>query len=213
MKGFAAILCLLASFDLVARNRTQFEGVFSLPPLDTGFRLLKRSPALATDRGTSPYGGNSPMLRALMGDRTFYNCYEDLQLTHTADPDHPLVFTDGKSNMFGTTFSPNRIEFAVVGGAEPSRVILNQNYSRGWRSTLGPVTIDPQYRRPAVILERGQAGKFAFVFVPPGLALGVSLLALAIVGSAFAWKRVMPERAAGASRRRLAADPVHGLLS
>jgi hypothetical protein len=192
MKTLVAIVCLLASLDLMARNRTKFEGVFSLPPLDGTFRLLKGPTAIVTDGDSRSSRPNSPMLRGLMSDRAFYNCYESLQLIRTSDSKNPLLFTDGKSKLFGTTFSPNRIEFAVAGGNEPSRILFNQNYAPGWRSTLGPVTLDPQYGKPAVALVRGQTGKFAFVFVPPGLALGMALLALAIAGSAFAWKRVLP---------------------
>jgi hypothetical protein len=192
VKTLAAIVCLLASLDLMARNRTKFENVFSLPPLDSTFRLLKGPTAIVTDGDSRPSRPNSPMLRALMSDRAFYNCYESLQLIRTSDPKNPLIFTDGKSKLFGTTFSPNRIEFAVAGGNEPSWILFNQNYAPGWRSTLGPVTLDPQHGKPAVALVRGQTGKFAFVFVPPGLALGTVLLALAIAGSAFVWKRVLP---------------------
>ena len=192
-RGLVAILCVLASVDLVVRNRTQLEGIFSRPPLDSTFRLLQGATALVIDGVSRPTGSNSPMLRALMSDRAFYNCYESLQLRHTSDPDNPLLVTDGKSKLFGTTFSPNRIEFAVVGGSEPSRVLLNQNYATGWRSTLGPVTLDPQFGKPAVTLGSRQAGKFAFVFVPPGLAVGTALLALALVGSALAWKHTLPD--------------------
>jgi hypothetical protein len=187
-RGLAAIVCLLASFDLVARNRAPFERVFSQPPLDSTFRLLKGPTAIVTDGDSRPSRPNSPMVRALMSDRAFYNCYESLQLIHTSDPRNPLVFTDGKSKLFESTFSPNRIEFAVIGGNEPSRILFNQNYAPGWRSTLGPVTVDPQYGKPAVALARSQVGRFAFVFAPPGLALGMALLALAIAGSAVAWK-------------------------
>jgi hypothetical protein len=192
MKTVAALVCLIGSLDLVARNRPKFEGVFGQPPLDSTFRLLKGPTAIVTDADSRPSRPNSPMLRALMSDRAFYNCYESLQLIRTSDPAHPLLFTDGKSKLFGTTFSPNRIEFAVVGGTEPSRILFNQNYASGWRSTLGPVALDPQYGKPAAALVSGQTGKFAFVFVPPGLALGFAVLGLAVAGSAFAWKRVLP---------------------
>jgi hypothetical protein len=198
---FVIVVCLLASFDLVARNRTQFKGVFTQPPLDTAFRLLKGPSSIVADRNPDPYGPNSPMLRGLMSDRAFFNCYENFQLKRTADTDHPLVFTDGKSTMFSTTFSPNRIGFAVLGGLEPSRVLLNQNYSPGWRSAIGPVTLDPQYGRPAVTLERDQTGKFAFAFVPPGLVLGFFLFGLGIVGSVLAWQRAERHAIAGGGVR------------
>jgi hypothetical protein len=195
-----AIICLAASVDLVARNRAQLEGVFSQPPLDSGFRFLQGPSSIELDRNQDPYAPNSPMLRALMTDRSFYNCYENFQLTRTAETDRPLVFTDGRSKLFSSSFTPNRIEFAVIGGIEPSRVLLNQNYSPGWRSDLGPVTLDQEYGRPSVRLRRDQASKFAFRFVPPGLMLGTFFLALAIIASVVAWRRVDPPRLTGEDR-------------
>jgi hypothetical protein len=191
VKALVAIVCVVAAFDLVARNRVLFEGVFSRPPLGSSLRLLDGPTVLVTDRDSRPTGSNSPMLRALMSDRAIYNCYESLQLVQTSDATSPLVFTDGRSKLFSTTFSPNRIEFAAIGGGEPSRVFLNQNYAPGWRSTLGPMTLDSQYGKPAVTLGRHQAGKFALVFVPPGLVTGTVVFVLAIAASALVWKRTM----------------------
>jgi hypothetical protein len=189
---FVGVVCTMAALQLLVQNRTQFSGVFAVEPLDHGFQLLAGRDNLATDRVTSPHGSNSPMLRALMDGKSFYNCYESLQLRRTADASHPIIFGDGHSKIFGTKFSPNRIKFSAVAGREPSQILLNQNYVDGWRSTAGVVTPDPQHGLPSVTLVPGQAGKFSFAFVPPGLWLGLIVFAGAVVGSAMLWTRRLP---------------------
>ena len=87
-----------------------------------------------------------------------------------------------------TTFSPNRIEFTAIGGGEPSRVSLNQNYARGWRSTAGPFTPTPE-AMGGVTLAPGQTGRFAFEFVPEGLWAGAGILVAAAGLSMLALRR------------------------
>jgi multisubunit Na+/H+ antiporter MnhC subunit len=187
---FVGLVCTVAVFQLLTENRVQFNGVFPLEPLNDGFHFLARRDTLDIDRTTTPYGSNSPMLRALASGQSFYNCYEALQLRHTADADHAMVFGGETAKISKTRFSPNRIEFSAVNGREPSRVVLNQNYAAGWRSSAGPVTPDPQDGKPSVMLAPGQAGRFSFVFVPPGLWLGLAVFASAVIGSAVLWRRL-----------------------
>jgi multisubunit Na+/H+ antiporter MnhC subunit len=191
---FVGVVCTVAMLQLLLANRAQFGGVFSVAPLDRGFHLLAGPETLVTDRATSPYGPNSPMLRALVAGQSFYNCYESLQLLHAADADHPIVFSDGKSKIFEARFSPNRIQFSVANGREPSRIFLNQNYASGWRSSAGPVTADPQSGMPSVELPPGQTGRFWFAFAPPGLGLGLGVLAGAVVASVVLWSRRLGSR-------------------
>ena len=190
VRSFVVVVCVLAAGDLLIGNRTQFNNVFSEPPLQQTFRPLGGPNAIAIDRDSSPY--DPPMFRGLMNDLPSYDCYEPLQLVRTADADHPLIFTDGRSTIFETVFSPNRIEFTVLGGTEPSSVFLNENYAAGWRSTLAPVTLDAEYDKPAATIEAGQGGRFNFSFVPDGLGIGVMLLMVTVVGSVWAWKRRVP---------------------
>ena len=192
VRSFVIIVCVLAAGDLLMQTRAQFEDVFSQSPLRQTFRPFGGPDAISIDRDSNPYGPNSPMFRALMNDQSFYRCYESLQLVHTADADHPLIFTDGGSTIFETIFSPNRIEFTVLGGTEPSSVFLNQNYDPGWRSSLAPVTLDAEDNKPAATIAAGQAGRFSFTFVPDGLGVGTMLLVMAITGSVWAWKRHLP---------------------
>jgi hypothetical protein len=183
-RWFSATLCSVAILELLLHNRAQFRGVFPFPPLDHEFQWLAGSSTLTTDSTTNAYGPNSPMLHALVDGRSFYNCYESLQLRRTADAEHPLISSDGPAKIFDMKFSPNRIQFSATAGPEASRIVLNQNYAEGWSSTAGPIAREPRSEKPSVLLAPGQAGKFSFVFTPPGLWLGLGLLAATAVASA-----------------------------
>lgn len=186
LKVLIGMLCLLATGDLLVRNRAQLRGVFDQPPVTTVVRWFDGPTAIETDVESDPYRPGSPMFSALMRDRAFYRCYEVMQLDHTADPDHPLVFGDERSKIFTATFSPNRVELSVVGGGGASTIRLNQNFADGWQSDAGPVLRDPESGKPSVVLAAGQVGRYAFRFVPPGLTLGVvvCLIGATLIGVA-----------------------------
>ena len=190
---FVTLVCVGASLHLIARNRVLFEGVFSEPPLSATFKPMAGPTELVPSEETNAYRGGSPMFTALMNDRAFDVCYESLQLRHTAASGQPLVVSDGHARIESTVFSPNRIDFTVVGGTEASRVSLNQNYAAGWRSTAGAFTPTPE-GMPGVTLAPGQTGRFSFTFVPPGLWWGVGIFAAAAALSAFALRRRQAER-------------------
>ena len=140
-----------------------------------------------TDRESDPYRSGSPMFRALMSGQSFYRCYEVMQLIHTADGNRPLVSAEEPARLFTTTFSPNRVQFSVTGGSQPSRVRLNQNFAAGWTSDAGPVVADPETGQPSVVLAPGQAGRFSFVFRPPGVLAGIAIMLLALGLSVWCW--------------------------
>ena len=187
-RGLATLVCLLASLQVVVRNRSHLESVFTRPTPTGGLRFLRGPETLVNDPSRNPYSADSPMLTSLLGGRSFYLCYESLQLRHAADSDNPLVFSDERSKISAIRFSPNRVDFAAVGGPEPSRIFLNQNFAEGWRSDIGPVTAHLQVGKPVVTLQSGQTGRFSFVFRPPGLTLGVALWAIAIAVSVVSWR-------------------------
>lgn len=206
---FLGLVCMLATLLLLTENRAQFAGVFRIAPLERGFQFLAGRDTLDIDKSTSPWGANSPMLRALVSGRSFFNCYEPLQLRRTADAEHALVFGDGRSRIFDTTFSPNRIEFSVANAREPSRVVLNQNYAAGWQSTAGPIVPNPEDGKPSVMLAPGQAGRFSFVFVPPGLWFGLAVFAVSVVGSALLWRHQADTPASRVQAQRVWDDTGH----
>lgn len=187
-RWFVAAICMAATFHLIATNRQMFVNVFSEPPLATSFKPMQGPTQLVTDSLTNAYRGSSPMFRVMMNDQSFYHCYESLQLKHTSDPDHPLVVSDGKSQLVETSFSPNRVDFTVIGGTEPSRISLNQNYATGWRSSAGAFTYEAGAGMPGITLAPGQTGKFSFSFVPDWLWTGVGVLAAALILSGWGWR-------------------------
>ncbi len=190
VKSLVAIVCVLATFDMLARNSAQLRGAFPDDAPVSTFHALKGPRSLETDYPNNPYQPGSPMFRTLMRGRSFFQCYEGLQLVQTADPTHPLVFSAG-AKIFTTDFSPNRVEFTVVNGNEPAAVFLNQNFAEGWTSTAGPVISDPKSGKPMVTLPPGQAGKFAFMFFPPGLIAGIAILLLSVGTSFVVWNRTL----------------------
>jgi hypothetical protein len=183
------VLCLLATADIVVRNGRLLGGGFELEPVEASFHLFGGPTTLVTDADSRPSRSGSPMLRALMRGESFFQCYEAMELRRDAEVTHPLIWADGDAKISGTKFSPNRIDFSTVGGRQPSRVRLNQNFSRGWKSDAGVVEPDPKTGQPSVVLRPGQSGRFAFVYVPPGLFLGCGLALAAIAGSAYGWRR------------------------
>ncbi len=192
-RAAATGVCIVAVLQLVVVNRAHFRNKFSEPPLDHGFRAFKGSGTLVRDVFVNPYLPNAPMLRALMDDRAVMWCYESLQLKRGADTDRPLVWTDGAAKISSIAFTPNRVDFSVIGGPDRSRVFLNQNYARGWRTSAGPAQLDPQAGgRMYMDLAPGQTGRFYFAFTPPGLIPGALLLVCAIAASAVGWNRRLP---------------------
>jgi hypothetical protein len=99
------------------------------------------------------------------------------------------VFTTDDAKILNVSFTPYRVEFAAIVGREPAEIVLNQNYAPGWRSTAGAVVLSQRFGRPPVTLGAGQAGKFSFAFVPPGLLLGLTIFGAGAIVSWFLWDR------------------------
>ena len=99
MQGVVALVCLAAGAHLIAVNRAQLRGVFSVEPFDTAFHWMGGLCYVTTYSESSAYTRDSPMLRSLMNDCLFYYCYEPLQLFHTAQPGPSVVYTDGESRL------------------------------------------------------------------------------------------------------------------
>jgi hypothetical protein len=191
-RRFVAIVCLIATWQLLAVNRTQFRGVFSLPPPPERGRLfesrsepvLAQKPTPAADART-----DSPAYRSLLEGVSVIDCYEPVQSKRTAVADRPIVYADGALTLFSRTFSPNRVEARVAVGREPARLVLNQNFSEGWSSNVGAVVRDPATGNPSVLLPVGLAGRVRFTFVPPGIWLGLALFALTVAAAGAVWRR------------------------
>ena len=130
------------------------------------------------------------MLRALMADRSFFNCYESLQVSRGAVADKPQVFDAGSaSRVTDLDFTPNRLTFTVANGSTDARLVLNQNWARGWTTTLGPINAPPATELAALTVPPGQTGRFEFSFVPPGFYTGIAFFVVALIATVLLWKR------------------------
>jgi hypothetical protein len=192
-RRFLGLILVVGALDLILVNRAQLARVFSIPPLERGFSVMKGVKTLEVDTTANAYTPDSPMFRSLMHNRAFFHCYESLQTRRVATPGGPLVESDGRARIFEVTFSPNRVAFSVAGGRDPSEVRLNQNFATGWRSSAGDVVAGRETGQPSVTLRPGQTGTFAFSFVPPGLTAGVGVCLAAIVGFGWGWRRTVAE--------------------
>jgi hypothetical protein len=189
VQGAVALVCMLAAAHIIAVNRTQLTGVFKVAPFDTTFRWMEGPSAVTTDGESNAYTPDSPMLRALTDNRLFFYCYESLQTFRTALPDRPLIYTDGLSDLIATRFSPNRLEFSVRAGTQPSKVLLNQNWSPGWTTDAGALDASSRETMASVVIEPDGSGTYAFTFFPPGLWLGTGLFLAACAASVGLWGR------------------------
>ncbi len=183
-----AAVCGIGALQIIVMNRQFFDRVFREPPtFTTTFASMSGPAELTVDRDSNPYRPGSPMLRALMSDQSFFNCYESLQVKRTADTDHPLVYAEGGASVSNVKFSPNEVSFDASGGPIASRVYLNQNFAHGWSSAAGPVSREPGTDRLSIALAPNQTGRFAFAFTPPGLWIGMAIAATA-VALTLAWR-------------------------
>jgi hypothetical protein len=157
----ATAACAIGVVSLVFVNQRPFANAFSQPQRAASFRI--------PEPVTPP-------------------CTEPLQLIRGADVARPLLWSEDHATISDIVFTPNRVQFAVVGGFAPSKIYLNENYAPGWRSSAGPVLLDPASGgKMYVQLAAGQTGTFAFSFVPPALTSGILLFVVAVAASALAW--------------------------
>jgi hypothetical protein len=185
-----AVVALGASAHLIYTNQWNLRNVFTAEPFDTSFHWMQGPRQITTLADASPYVAGSPMLRALMEDRSFFSCYESLQLSRGAGPDRPLVFDANPGERAGEIdFSPNQLTFSLNSGAAEARVVLNQNYAPGWTSSLGPITPPRQTELGVVPVPPEAAGRYAFTFQPPHLVTGLVLFNASLIVTLLFWRR------------------------
>lgn len=180
-------LAIAAAAHLIVVNQWNLKDVFTLEPFNTRFAWSAGPHQLTTDATSSAYTPDSPMLHALVSDRSFFNCYESLQLSRGAGADKPpVVDANGTDRIRDLDFTPNRLTFTVADGPGPAPVLLNQNWSPGWTSSAG------EFKPPRPTeLARMQlpAGRYTFRFVPTGFYAGVAVFTAALIATVFVWRR------------------------
>ena len=186
------VVALGASAHLIYVNQWNLRGVFTERPFDTSFHWMAGPRQIESIADESPYAPGSPMLRALMADRSFFTCYESLQLAHGSGPNRPQVFDANPGDrVAGLDVTPNELTFTVVGGSSDARVILNQNWAPGWTSSLGPIAPPKQTELASVNVPATDTGQYRFSFRPPGLLTGLGTFLAAIAVTGLAWRRRM----------------------
>ncbi|MEO7133980.1 MAG: hypothetical protein ABI024_07140, partial [Vicinamibacterales bacterium] len=189
-RAAVTVMCLVAAAHLIYMNQWNLKNVFKEAPFDTTFHWMSGPRQIDTDAESSAYTGDSPMLRALMNDRSFFNCYESLQLARAAGPVNPQVFDASPSARVGELdFSPNRLTFSVTDGPGAAKIALNQNWAPGWTSDAGPIVVGPRTELSTVTVPPRQSGRYSFTFTPPGIYAGTALMTIALVATALAWRR------------------------
>ena len=187
-----AAVALGASAHLIYVNQWNFRNVFTQPAFDTSFHWMTGPRQIESIADASPYAPGSPMLRALMADRSFFTCYESLQLAHGSGPNVPQVFDANPGNRVGgLDVTPNELAFTVAAGASEARVVLNQNWAPGWTSSVGPITPPKPTELASVIVPAAETGRYRFSFRPPWLLTGVGIFLIAIAATWVAWRRRM----------------------
>jgi multisubunit Na+/H+ antiporter MnhC subunit len=186
-----SVVALAASAHLIVTNQWNLKNVFIEPPFDTAFHWNSGPRQITTDTESSPYTKGSPMLSALMQDRSFYNCYESLQVPRGAGPGSPVLDANPSARVSDVDFTPNRLTFTVKDGAEPARVVLNQNWADGWTTDAGVIAVGKPTELSTVTIPPGTTGRFTFTFVPPGFYAGVVILIIALIATTVLWRRRM----------------------
>jgi hypothetical protein len=183
------IVALAASAHLIIVNRWNLKDVFTMAPFETRFAWNSGPHTITTDTESSPYTPDSPMLKALMQDRAFYTCYESLQLARGAGGGPQVVDANPSARVRDVDFTPNRISFSVTDGAEPARVMLNQNWAEGWTTDAGTISVGKPTELSFVTVPPGTTGRYTFVFVPPGFYVGLGVSAIALIATALLWRK------------------------
>ena len=192
MRIAIAVVCLGASAHLVYVNQWNLRGVFTEAPFDTSFDWMGGPRQVASIADESPYAPGSPMLRALMQDRSFFTCYESLQLAHGSGPGRPQVFDANPGDrVTGLDVTPNELTFTVADGASDARVVLNQNWAPGWTSDAGPIVPPKPTELATVTVPSGHIGQYRFSFRPPWLGTGFGVFAIAVAITWLGWRRRM----------------------
>ena len=185
-----AVAALAASAQLIYVNQWNLRRVFTEAPFDTSLDWMSGPRQLSTLADASPYTSGSPMLRALMEDRSFYTCYESLQLARGSGPDRPPVFDANPGDRVGDLdFSPNALTFSVSEGDVEARVILNQNWAPGWTSTTGTLAAPARTELASVVVPAKQGGRYTLAFRPPLLVTGLVIFDLALIVTLTMWRR------------------------
>jgi hypothetical protein len=96
------------------------------------------------------------------------------------------VYIDGKGTAEYTYWSPNKL-VVRVNASEPSRVVINQNFDKGWRAKGSKV---PESFNGLLSAQVSPGDNLVtFYYLPTAFIIGSLVSALTIAGTVIAWKK------------------------
>lgn len=202
LRRLIVLVLVIGTASLVYYNRMHFGGAFPYAPLQGEFRFLSRPPAPTIDTVPDGLGPDSPVLRAMMQNRSVLRCYDALLLPGKVYPSQPIVFGDGATRVSRVEFGPNRIRFGVVTGDQPGRVTFNSRYLDGWRSNTGALERDATTDVTFLTVPPMTAQRIELRFRPKGLWAGVLMFIAGLAAGVMIWLRARARR-----KRSAAAQP------
>ena len=183
---FCGILVFLILIDLYVVNSVTFNDAFTLPkPLTDKSKPFKQ---------VSPnYDGYFTVyIHFLRNEGTVFSD-EAIRLPLKAIPsDSPLykgeVFlAKGRGSAVTNFWSPNKIDVDVALASENGRIIINQNYVRGWKVNDGR-HVEPYQGLISAEIFPGDK-QLIFYYLPDSFLLGALLSSLGIILLVILWKR------------------------
>jgi hypothetical protein len=179
------LVCILIVGDVMSVNRKPLGEAFTIDSQvfervkkgivrgDASYQMIVDLPS---------YGSFSTMYAALSADVAILHgltvqpqCYEPIHPQVGYELDKPLVFSpDSGLSISNLRFTPNKITFDLEAKTN-GRVVLNQNFTRGWSVSGANSFVEEHQHKPLVSIAPGSYNDISFVFRPPSLWLGVAL--------------------------------------
>ncbi len=185
---------LVVLLDLLSVTRPILANAFPIPPLAVS-RGLEFVQGGGDFKALLAQGSNSAMYPALLANRGTIASYDIVgvkrgKVLGVADPGYRgeayLAGSGGTARV--VSFSPNRVEIAVEAAREDA-LVLNQNFSRGWkvRTASGSTPAVPRDGLLSAPVGAG-AATVTFVYRPASVLFGLLLSALGLAAAAALWR-------------------------
>jgi hypothetical protein len=178
------ILCFAAIIDLISVARMPFKEAF---PIDIKrIKMIEGDPSIPGNYSVIldlPRYGDvySSMYAGLLRGQSVVNCYEPIKPKRGFIIDDPLVFSPDPGIVISNIrFSPNKVTVDVHAVSE-GRVILNQNFVRGWDVCGVESVLDVESQRPIARVRAGSHPNMTFYYLPKSIFLGAGLTIFGIL--------------------------------
>ncbi len=196
LQWLLALVLILSVIDLIVVNSYPFSQPFTnMPPQINPGAYFKQK----VDDNTGRSGAYSSMYYNLLANEGTLNAYNPIPHQNFAigvgDPKYKgEVYLENNGNAYYTYWSPNKLVVSV-NATDKTRVIINQNYDKGWRVKQGKAENFNGLLSAQV--PKG-ISDVVFYYLPMSFVIGAILSLLTAIGIIFVlWKKpkiVLPER-------------------